>query len=104
MSQIAENWARVTGVVEKWEPPAKSGDAGTLTMRVDKVTDIAREGVGAYRNLLKGYEGRSLRVSVPAGAISKLTLTVGSRVQLDVRRGRLPDHAFARPEPFTKSS
>jgi hypothetical protein len=101
MSQIAENWARVTGVVEEWEPPTKSRETGSLRMRVETISDIPREAGGTYRNLLKDYEGRSLRVAVPAGGVLGLTVAVGSRVELDVRRGRQPDQVFARPEPFT---
>jgi hypothetical protein len=53
--------------------------------------------------LLNGDEGRSLRVLVPAAAASRLQPAVGERIELDVRRGRSPDHVFARPQPFGPS-
>jgi hypothetical protein len=100
MSQIVENWARVTGRVEAWEPPAKAGGVGTLTLRVESVSDIPRGRGLAYKNLLKGGEGRLLCVLVPAAAATQLPLVVGHRINLDVRRGRSQDRVFARPQPF----
>jgi hypothetical protein len=104
MTQIVENWARVTGRVEAWDPPAEAGGFGTLTLRVEHVSDIARPRGAPFRNLLKGDEGRCLRIHVPAAAVPRLTLSVGTRIHLDVRRGRSPDHVFARPESFDDAS
>jgi hypothetical protein len=100
MTQIAENWARIAGRVEAWDPPAERDGSGTLTVRVESVSDIPREKGAAYKNLLKGDEGRSLRVLVPAAIATRLKPAVGERVEFDVRRGRSPNHVFARPEPF----
>jgi hypothetical protein len=100
MTQIVENWARIAGRVEAWEPPAESGGMGTLTVRVETVSDIPRhQEAGTYKNLLKGTEGQSLRIQLPAAG-SRGIPPVGERLELDVRRGRSPDHVFARPSPF----
>jgi hypothetical protein len=104
MTQIAENWARISGRVEAWDPPTEPDGSGTLTVRIERVSDIPREKGAAYKNLLKGDQGRSLRVLIPAAAVSRLKPAVGERVELDVRRGRSPDHVFARPEPFGPSA
>jgi hypothetical protein len=103
MSQIVENWARVTGRVEAWEPPTEPDGVGTLRLRVETVSDIPRERGAAYKNLLKGDEGRSLRILVPVAAVPGLTPVAGKRIHVDVRRGRSPDQVFARPEPFDAS-
>jgi hypothetical protein len=100
MTRIVENWARVTGRVEAWDPPTEPDGLGTLRLRVESVRDIPQERGAAYKNLMKGDEGRSLRILVPVAAVPQLTLGVGERVHLDVRRGRSRDHVFARPEPF----
>lgn len=102
MTQIVENWARVVGRIEAWEPPAEPEGAGTLMVRVESISDIARERGTAYRNLLKGDEGRTLRVLIPAAAAPRLNPVVGKPIQVDVRRGRSPDHVFARAEPFSE--
>ena len=104
MTRIVENWAHVVGRVEAWEPPADPGGVGTLIVRVESIKDIARERGPAYKNLLKGDEGRVLRVLVPAAAAPRLNLVVGKPIQVDVRRGRSRDHVFARAEPFGKGS
>jgi hypothetical protein len=100
VTRIVENWARVTGRVEAWEPPAEPDGLGTLRLRVESVSDVPRDRGAAYKNLLKGDEGRSLRILVPGEAVPQLTLGVGERIHVDVRRGRSPDHVFARPQPF----
>ena len=100
MTQIVENWARIAGRVEAWEPPAEPGGMGTLMLRVETVRDVPRqEEDGTYKNLLRGTEGQSLRIQVPAAG-SRGIPPVGERLELDVRRGRSPDHLFARPSPF----
>jgi hypothetical protein len=72
-------------------------------VRVETVSDVPRENGAAYNNLLKGNEGRSLRILIPAAMASRLEPAIDERIELDVRRGRSPDHAFARPEPFAPS-
>jgi len=94
MTQIVENWARLSGWVEAWDPPADPDGIGTLTLRVETVSDIP-----TYKNLLKGTEGRSLRILVPTPVV-RGTPAVGERMEIDVRRGRAPDHVFARQSPF----
>lgn len=103
MMQIAENWARIVGRVEAWDPPAEPDGPGTLTVQVERVSDIPRENGVPYKNFMKGNEGRSLRVLIPAAMASRLKPAIDEQVELDVRRGRSPDHAFARPEPFAPS-
>jgi len=100
MTQISENWARIAGRVEAWDPPAQANGSGTLTVRVEKVSDIPRENGAAYANLLKGNEGRSLRIVIPAAIAARLKPKFDERVEFDVRRGRSSDHVFARPEPL----
>ena len=100
MTQIVENWARVVGRVEAWDPPAAPDGLGTLRVRVETISDIPRERGTTYKNLLKGDQGRSLRILVPAAAAPRLNLVVGEPIQIDVRRGRSQDHVFARAEPF----
>ena len=99
MTQIVENWARIAGQVEAWDPPAEADGMGTLTLRVEKVSDIPRQEGGTYKNLLKGTEGQSLRIQMPAAG-SRGIPPIDERLELDVRRGRSPDHVFARPSPF----
>jgi len=102
MSQIVENWARVAGRVEAWEPPAEANGVGTLQVCVEKVSDVERESGASYANLLKGGEGRSLRILVPAAVAQRLKPVVGKGIDLDVRRGRSREHVFARAEPFER--
>ena len=55
-------------------------------------------------NLLRGHEGQSIQVQVPAAAAAAFAPGVGARVALDVRRGRKPRVFFARPEGITTES
>ena len=103
MTQIIENWARIVGRVEAWDPPREPEELGTLTVRVEKVRDIPRENGATYNNLSKGNEGRSLRILIPASIAARLKPTFDERVQFDVRRGRSSDHVFARPKPLSPS-
>ncbi len=99
MTQIVENWARLAGRVEAWDPPADPDGMGTLTLRVETVSDIPRQEGATYKNLLQGTEGRSIRILVPT-PVARVTPAVGERMEIDVRRGRAPEHVFARPSPF----
>ena len=102
MTQIVENWARIVGRVEGWDPPAEPDAPGTLIVRVEQVSDIPRENGAAYNNLLKGNEGQSLRILIPAAVAARLKPRPDERVKFDVRRGRSSDHVFARPEPLSE--
>jgi hypothetical protein len=95
---IAENWSRLRGKVEAWEPPRKAGDPGTLTMVVDRVDDVAAPDGSRHRNMLSGSAGKTVRVTVPASAASHLRPQKGSTAIVNVRRGRAPDSFFAHPE------
>ena len=66
--QIAENWSRIRGRVEAWEPPQKAGDPGTLTIVVDRVDDVAAADGSRHRNMLSDTAGRTVHVTVPASA------------------------------------
>ena len=100
--QIVENWSRVTGRVEAWTPPSAAGGSGTLTMRVSRVAPVAREDGALYPSLLKGAEGRVLRIEVPAVTAGKLAPSPGDEVELDVRRGRSAEQLFAHPDRITE--
>jgi hypothetical protein len=95
---IAENWSRLRGKVEAWEPPHKAGDPGTLTIAVDRVDDVAASDGSRHRNMLSGSAGKTVRVTVPASAARDLRPQKGSTAILNVRRGRAPDRFFAHPE------
>lgn len=97
--QIVENWARVAGRVEDWRPPAEAGAPGLLTVRVERAETLETPERGPVPNLLRGHEGRSIQIQVPAAVAA--TFTPGARVALDVRRGRQPSAFFARPEGIT---
>jgi hypothetical protein len=97
MVEIVENWSRISGRVEIWEPPAASDAAGTLAVSVERVETVARDSGATYANLLADTKGRTLRIHVPSTAAESIHLSAGSRIVLDVRRGRTPDQLFARP-------
>lgn len=96
MVQIVKNWSRIVGAVERWEPPSAPGEPGTLTMRVQRVSDVP--GLDAeYKNLLTGSEGQRLEVHVPPDDARAAAFKPGQIVEMDVRRGRSPIRVFARP-------
>lgn len=97
--QIVENWARVAGRVESWRPPAEAGAPGVLTVRVDRADTLETPDREPAPNLLRGHEGQSIQIQVPAAVAS--TFMPGARVALDVRRGRKPGAFFARAEGIT---
>jgi hypothetical protein len=101
VSHIVENWSRVIGQVEAWDPPAQPGGAGTLTVRVERVDDISSPAGSPYPNLLAGTEGRTLRVQVPAATASQLDFKQAASIELEIRRGRSADRLFARPPSIT---
>ena len=96
--QIAENWSRIRGRVEAWEPPHKAGDPGTLTIAVDRVDDVDSPDGSRHRNLLADATGKTVRVTVPASAASHMQAQKGSTAVVNVRRGKSPDQVFAHPE------
>jgi hypothetical protein len=101
MVQIVENWSRIAGRVEGWEPPAQPDTPGTLIVRVERIGEVASQAGSPYANLLAGNEGRALQIQLPSGAAGLLNVAVGDRIELDVRRGRSPDNLFARPDRIT---
>ena len=99
--QIAENWTRIRGRVEAWQPPHKAGDAGTLTIVVDHVEDVVSRDGSPHRNLLADAAGTTVHVVVPASAATHVTATKGSTAVLEVRRGPSAERVFAHPERIT---
>lgn len=102
--QIAENWSRLRGRVEAWDPPKKAGDPGTLTIVVDRVDDVAAADGSRHRNMLSRAAGTTVRVTVPASAASQIQPRKGSTAVVDVRRGRVADRVFAHPEHISLTS
>jgi hypothetical protein len=96
--QIVENWSRVRGRVEAWEPPRESGQPGALTIAVERVEDVAAPDGARYRNLLADAEGTTIHVIVPASAATRVQPIAGSTVVVEVRRGGSPERLFANPE------
>src|SRR5262245_1573802 len=99
--QISENWSRIRGRVEAWQPPRKAGDPGTLTLVVDDVDDVVSPDGSRHRNLLADAAGTTVRVVVPASAAGRVQPQKGSTAVVDVRRGRSADKVFAHPEHIT---
>jgi hypothetical protein len=97
MVQIVENWSRITGCVERWQPADRPDGSGALTVRVERVEEVVRPAGQAYPNLLAGCEGRVIQIEVPAIVASRLDIKPGDRVEVQVRRGRSPEQLFARP-------
>ena len=102
--QIAENWSKLRGKVQKWEPPKKPGDPGILTIVVDRVDDVAAADGSRHRNMLSRTAGTTVRVTVPASAATQIQPRKGSTAVVDVRRGRVPDRYFAHPEHIKLTS
>jgi hypothetical protein len=99
--QIAENWSRIHGRVEAWQPPRKAGDSGTLTIAVDNVEDVVSRDGSHHRNLLADAAGKTVHVIVPASAASRVEARKGSTAVVEVRRGQSADRVFAHPERIT---
>jgi len=66
--QIVENWLRIHGRVEAWQPPSKAGEPGTLTLVVERVDDVASPDGSRHRNLMADAAGTTVQVMVPASA------------------------------------
>jgi hypothetical protein len=96
--QIAENWSRIHGRVEGWQPPRKPGDPGTLTIAIERVDDVASPDGSSHRNLMVDAKGTTVRVMVPASAATRVQPQKGSTAVVEVRRGRSPDRLFAHPD------
>jgi hypothetical protein len=99
--QIIENWSRIRGRVEGWQPPRSPGDAGTLTIAVDDVENVAAADGTHHPNLLADAAGKTVRVIVPASAAQTVRPQTGTTAVVEVRRGQSPDHLFAHPEHIT---
>jgi len=98
MTQIVENWSRISGRVESWDAPTSPNDEGILTVRVKQVGSVATEKGAAYPNLLERVKGTTVRIRVPAAAVPRVRARAGEEITLDVRRGRSPDLLFAHPD------
>jgi hypothetical protein len=96
--QVAENWSRIRGRVEAWQPPRKAGDPGTLTLVVERVDDVASPDGSRHRNLMSDAAGRTVQVMIPARAATAVHPRKGSTAVVDVRRGTAPDRVFAHPD------
>ena len=99
--QIVENWSRIHGRVEAWEPPQKAGGPGALTIVVERVDDVASPDGSPHRNLLADATGTTVHVTVPASAAARVQPRKGSTAVVDVRRGKSPDQLVAHPERIT---
>jgi len=99
--QIVENWSRILGRVENWEPPRKSGGPGTLTIAVERVEDVASSDGSPHHNLLAGAAGTTIHVIVPASAATRVVPPKGSMAVVEVRRGGSPGRVFANPDRIT---
>lgn len=95
--QIAENWSRIHGRVEGWQPPRQAGDHGTLTVAVDRVDDVVARNGAPHRNLLADAAGTTVDVIVPASAAQRLEPRTGATAVIDVRSGRSTERLFAHP-------
>jgi hypothetical protein len=98
---IAENWSRIRGRVEAWQPPRKAGDPGTLTLVVDHVEDVVSRDGSRHRNMLSDVAGRTIEVMVPASAAEQVDPRKGSTAVVEVRRGKSPERVFAHPNGIT---
>jgi hypothetical protein len=101
--QIAENWSRIRGRVEAWQPPRKAGDPGTLTIVVDQVDDVTSPDGSHHRNLLANATGTTVHVLVPASVAERVDARRGLTAEVEVRRGKSPDRVFAHPDHITLS-
>jgi hypothetical protein len=99
--QIVENWSRIRGRVDAWEPPREAGQPGTLTVAVDRVEDVAGPDGSLHRNLLADAKGTTIHVIVPASAATRLEPRKGANAVVEVRRGGSPERLFANPERIT---
>ena len=99
--QIAENWSRIRGRIEAWQPPRKAGDPGTLTIVVDRVEDVVSRDGSPHCNLLADAAGTTVHVIVPASAAQRVEPRKGSTAVVEVRRGASHGRIFAHPERMT---
>lgn len=99
--QIAENWARLRGTVEAWQPPRRSGESGTLTLAVNEVEDVVSRDGSRHPNLLADAAGTTVQVIVPASAAIRVDPAQGATAVVEVRRGTAPHRVFAHPDRIT---
>jgi hypothetical protein len=98
MPQVVENWSRISGTVESWDAPRSPGAEAVLTIHVDRVGDVPKHEGVVYPNLLTNLTGGTVRIRIPAAAVSRVSQRKGEQITLDVRRGRAPDALFAHPD------
>ena len=94
--EIIENWSRVVGTVQEWQPPDEPNGPGMVVIRVEDVGTVMR-GSDTYKNLLANSKGEILRMQVPNVDAHNLDLVPGMHIELEVRRGRSPARLFAKP-------
>jgi hypothetical protein len=99
--QIAENWSRIRGRVEAWQPPRRPGESGTLTIAVDGVESVASRDGSHHRNLLADAAGQTVQVIIPGSAAKDVRARKGAMAVVEVRRGQSPGRVFAHPERIT---
>ncbi|MGH9142810.1 MAG: hypothetical protein ACRD2I_16890 [Vicinamibacterales bacterium] len=100
--QIVENWSRIRGRVEAWQPPRKAGESGVLTIAVADVEDVpSPDGSDHHRNLLTEAAGKTVHVVVPASAAQHIAARKGSTAVVRVRRGPSTERVFAHPDHIT---
>lgn len=100
--EIVENWSRIVGTVQEWQPPADPSDPGVVVVRVDGIGTV-KKGDRSYPNLLTKSVGEILSVQVPSIDAQGLDLARGMRIELEVRRGRTAGKLFARAGTITAS-
>ena len=93
--EIVENWSRIAGTVQEWQPPSDPNGPGTVVISVEDVSPVTK-GDGAYPNFLAKTRGEIVHVQVPNVDARDLNIVKGIRVALEVRRGRTARRLFAK--------
>ena len=94
--EIVENWSRIAGTVQEWQPPSDPNGPGTVVICVEDVGTVTN-GERTYPNFLAKTRGEIVRVQVPDVDARDLNIVKGMRLEVEVRRGRTASRLFARP-------